>query len=92
MLLYRQVFILDSLSSYTPRDPDEAKGIAERVLPRLAHANSAVVLSAIKVVMKNLQHLESHEDALFFCQKMTPPLGLCAFYFSRLPLMHTNLS
>lgn len=43
------MFILDALAGYTARDPDEAKGIADRVLPRLTHANSAVVLSAIKV-------------------------------------------
>lgn len=30
-------------------DPKDAEKIAERVLPRLQHANSAVVLSAVKV-------------------------------------------
>ena len=44
-----QVFILDSLARYTPADGREAEGIIERVTPRLQHANSAVVLSAIKV-------------------------------------------
>jgi AP-1 complex subunit beta-1 len=44
-----QVFILDALSNYTPSDAREAEGIIERVSPRLQHANSAVVLSAVKV-------------------------------------------
>ena len=44
-----QVFILDSLALYNPPDAREAESIIERVTPRLQHANSAVVLSAIKV-------------------------------------------
>jgi AP-1 complex subunit beta-1 len=44
-----QVFILDSLAAYDTRDPRDAEKIAERVLPRLQHVNSAVVLSAVKV-------------------------------------------
>lgn len=44
-----QVFILDSLAKYTPVDGREAEGIIERVTPRLQHANSAVVMSAVKV-------------------------------------------
>ena len=45
-----QVFILDSISNYTPKDEREAQSISERVTPRLAHANAAVVLSAVKVL------------------------------------------
>ena len=47
-----QVFILDSLASYQPKDEREAQNICERVTPRLSHANAAVVLSAVKVCMK----------------------------------------
>ena len=46
-----QVFILDSLASYQPKDEREAQNICERVTPRLSHANAAVVLSAVKVFM-----------------------------------------
>jgi hypothetical protein len=44
-----QVFILDCLAGYDTRDPKDAEKIVERVLPRLQHVNSAVVLSAVKV-------------------------------------------
>lgn len=44
-----QVFILDSLSTYKCKEPKDAERIAERVMPRLQHANAAVVLSAVKV-------------------------------------------
>ncbi|RHY57073.1 hypothetical protein DYB34_000515 [Aphanomyces astaci] len=47
-----QVFVLDALANYVPADSREAEGIIERVTPRLQHANSAVVLSAVKVIMK----------------------------------------
>lgn len=43
-----QVFILDALAQYDA-SPKEAESIAERVTPRLQHANAAVVMSAIKV-------------------------------------------
>ena len=50
-----QVFILDCLSTYTPKDDREAQSTCERVTPRLAHANAAVVLSAVKVHLNTFQ-------------------------------------
>lgn len=70
-----QVFILDALANYTPKDEREAQSICERITPRLAHANAAVVLSAIKVLMKLLEILSADGD---FCatltKKLAPPL------------------
>ena len=43
------MFILDSVANYIPKDDREAQSICERITPRLAHANSAVVLSSVKV-------------------------------------------
>ena len=61
--MYVQVFILDSLATYQCQDLKEAEKIAERVMPRLQHVNSAVVLSAIKVgvcvCVSRLQHVNS---------------------------------
>ncbi len=54
-----QVFILDSLADYVSADARDAEKIVERVLPRLQHVNSAVVLSAIKVSCPD-QHFEGH--------------------------------
>lgn len=70
-----QVFILDSLSNYTPKDEREAQSICERITPRLAHANAAVVLSAVKVLMKYMEMMAS--DAEFnanLTKKLAPPL------------------
>eukprot|EP00966_Prymnesium_polylepis_P126535 2926083-Prymnesium_polylepis.2 len=54
-----QVFILDSLALYIPNDGREAESIIERVTPRLQHANSAVVLSAVKVMIKYMDLITS---------------------------------
>eukprot|EP00931_Biecheleriopsis_adriatica_P048103 TRINITY_DN27786_c0_g1_i1.p1 TRINITY_DN27786_c0_g1~~TRINITY_DN27786_c0_g1_i1.p1 ORF type:complete len:929 (+),score=191.37 TRINITY_DN27786_c0_g1_i1:41-2827(+) len=70
-----QVFILDALALYDPPNSKVAEAILERgVLVRLSHANSAVVLSAIKVMMKFMDRLQSHEMVRALCRKMTPPL------------------
>lgn len=50
-----QVFILDSISSYSPQNERQAESIIERVTPRLQHANCAVVLSAAKVLISQLE-------------------------------------
>jgi len=70
-----QIFILDAISNYVPEDAREAQSIAERVTPRLQHANSAVVLSAVKVCMKILEMLHSDKAAQENLEKkMAPPL------------------
>jgi len=70
-----QVFILDSLSKYTPADGREAEGIIERVTPRLQHANSAVVMSAIKVILSYMERMNRKSDAIRnLTRKLAPPL------------------
>lgn len=70
-----QVFILDSLSNYAPKDEREAQSICERVTPRLAHANAAVVLSAVKVLMKFMEMMSSDSDFVAtLTKKLAPPL------------------
>merc|ERR1719321_16985 len=41
---------------------------------RLSHANSAVVLSAVKVMMKFMDRITSSEMIHILCKKLTPPL------------------
>lgn len=70
-----QVFILDAISNYNPKDDKEAQSICERVTPRLAHANAAVVLSAVKVIMKLMEMLDPHSDYItMLVKKLAPPL------------------
>ncbi|KAL7462378.1 hypothetical protein ACHAXS_002756 [Conticribra weissflogii] len=82
-----QVFILDSLAKYTPADAREAEGIVERVTPRLQHANSAVVMSAVKVILSYMDVMghggrkgggasaaSSAESLRALTRKLAPPL------------------
>ncbi|OWR54895.1 AP-1 complex subunit beta-1 [Danaus plexippus plexippus] len=70
-----QVFILDALSNYSPRDSREAHSICERITPRLAHANAAVVLSAVKVLMKLMEMLSDETELVStLSRKLAPPL------------------
>ena len=70
-----QVFILDSISNYGPKDEREAQSICERITPRLAHANAAVVLSAVKVLMKLMEMMAPDADFVVnLSKKLAPPL------------------
>lgn len=70
-----QVFILDSLANYVPPNEREAQSICERVTPRLAHANAAVVLSAVKVLMKLMEMLPADSEMIStLTKKLAPPL------------------
>ncbi|KAG8455656.1 hypothetical protein GDO86_001735 [Hymenochirus boettgeri] len=70
-----QIFILDCLANYIPKDDREAQSICERVTPRLSHANSAVVLSAVKVLMKFMELLSKDLDYYgTLIKKLAPPL------------------
>lgn len=69
-----QVFILTAVAKYTPKDSREAENICNRVSPRLQHANSAVVLAAVKVLMQYMNSIDSKDVIQALCQKLGPPL------------------
>lgn len=69
-----QVFILDALATYKPTSSSDAESITERVTARLSHANPAVVLAAIKVIMKCMEFVDSSEVLRMLAKKLNPPL------------------
>jgi len=69
-----QVFILDALSNYSPKSEKEASEIAERVTPRLQHANSAVVLSAVRVTNKMIDLISNENEKQELLKKISAPL------------------
>ncbi|CAG9328111.1 unnamed protein product [Blepharisma stoltei] len=69
-----QVSILDYLVTYTPIDIPEAESIIERVVPRLAHSNAAVVISTVKVLMKYMDFVTNSELIRSLCRKLGPIL------------------
>merc|ERR1740138_1761324 len=69
-----QVFILDALATYVPSSCGDAESITERVTARLSHANPAVVLASIKVVLKSMDFIDNSEILRMLAKKLNPPL------------------
>jgi AP-1 complex subunit beta-1 len=53
-----QIYILEALATHEVKDHQEADNIVERILPRLAHNNPAVILAAIKIILKCLDLMD----------------------------------
>jgi vesicle coat complex subunit len=68
------VYILDTLTAYIPKDPQEAESIMERVSSRLAHTNSAVALSSIRLIIRYMDYLSSAETIRTYNNKISQPL------------------
>ncbi|KAF8559538.1 Adaptor protein complex beta subunit [Imleria badia] len=69
-----QIYILDSLLRYVPEQHADAEMMAERVIVQLQHANSAVVLTTIKVLLYLMNYMENRKLIDHICKKMGPPL------------------
>ena len=60
---------------YVPQENGDAEVLAERIAPRLQHANSAVVLTCVKVMMYLMNYMKDENNVITFCRKLSPPLG-----------------
>ncbi|KAJ1654075.1 hypothetical protein IWQ61_005926 [Dispira simplex] len=69
-----QVYILEALMLVIPQEEGDAEMLAERIIPRLQHANSAVILAAIKLIVYLLNYMPNPDTVHSFCHKLTPPL------------------
>ena len=70
-----QVFILDNMMDFEPKDEKMAEKIIDKVLPRLSHINSAVVLAGLKVVVKFMGNLTNKLLIQGLCKKLTSPVS-----------------
>jgi AP-2 complex subunit beta-1 len=70
-----QIYILDSILRFVPEKFEDAELVAERIVVQLQHANSAVVLTAIKVLLYLMNYMENRKLMEVICRKMGPPLG-----------------
>jgi AP-2 complex subunit beta-1 len=70
-----QIYILDSLLRFVPQTHGDAELMGERVIVQLQHANSAVVLTATKVLLYLMNYMENRKLIEYICRKMGPPLG-----------------
>lgn len=69
-----QAYILEALMFYVPPASTDAEHMAERVSVRLQHANSAVVLGCVKVILYLMNYIASAEFKEMLCRRMSPPL------------------
>eukprot|EP00917_Polyrhabdina_sp_WS-2016_P032053 GHVP01068415.1.p1 GENE.GHVP01068415.1~~GHVP01068415.1.p1 ORF type:complete len:908 (+),score=189.75 GHVP01068415.1:185-2725(+) len=69
-----QIFLLDAIAVYDPASSKEAKEIIDRVTARLNHANPAIVMSAVKVVVKCLDFVDDPVTIRELQKKLSPSL------------------
>lgn len=69
-----QVYLLECLAAQTSENAEEAESIITKVLSRLQHANSAVVLAAVKVVLCHLDKVAPPETQADYLRKLAAPL------------------
>jgi AP-2 complex subunit beta-1 len=60
---------------FVPQTSQDAEVLAERVSARLQHANSAVVLTSIKVLLYLMNYMTNDQLKESLCRRMGPPLG-----------------
>ncbi|CEH11929.1 vesicle-mediated transport-related protein [Ceraceosorus bombacis] len=65
-----QTYILESLMFFVPQDYADAEILAERIAVRLQHANSAVVLTSVKLILYLMNYIASAEFRESLCKKI----------------------
>ncbi len=63
-----------------PQEARDAEQLAERITVQLQHGNSAVILTAVKVLLYLMNYMENRKLMDYICKKMGPPLGGLAFH------------
>ncbi len=72
---WSQAFILESVMNYIPENASAAELVAERVLPRLQHSNSAIILACVRIILHLVNFMDKRETVALFVKKLGPPLG-----------------
>mmetsp|Transcript_14906 Transcript_14906/g.14488 ORF Transcript_14906/g.14488 Transcript_14906/m.14488 type:complete len:88 (+) Transcript_14906:55-318(+) len=65
---------MEAIATYETSDSQDAENIIERVVPRLSHNNPAVILSAVKVILKYMPLVSTNEKMKGVIKKMAAPL------------------
>lgn len=69
-----KIYIMEAISSYDTSDSKESENIIERVLPMLTHNNPAVILSAVKAVLRFMENVASQDLLKGIVKKLAAPL------------------
>lgn len=60
---------------FVPEEHADAEILAERISVRLQHANSAVVLTTIKVILYLMNYMGDPDVVESLSRRLSPPLG-----------------
>ena len=71
---WSQCYLMESLMTVFPDDPLDAGLLADRISPRLQHANSGIVLSAVRIIIHLSSFLEKADQISSLVKKCGPPL------------------
>lgn len=73
-----QVFIMDTLSDYEGNSESDVEKLIETVVPKLQHANQAVMISAVNLLVRQGLHSkvldENHQLRTVILRKLSSPL------------------
>jgi AP-1 complex subunit beta-1 len=54
-----KIYIMEAIATYDTEDTKESENIIERIVPTLSHNNPAVIMSAVKTVLKFIENISS---------------------------------
>ncbi|KAJ3140785.1 AP-1 complex subunit beta-1 [Geranomyces variabilis] len=69
-----QAYLLDAIMRVVPQEAEDAELLADRISPRLQHANSAVVMTAVRVILYLTNYTPNEEVVNSLLRKLGPPL------------------
>ena len=69
-----KIYIMECIATYETTDAKESENIIERVVPMLTHNNPAVILSAVKAVLRFLDNLSKEDLQKGVTKKLAAPL------------------
>lgn len=69
-----KIYILEGITTYESEDVKESESIIERVIPMLTHNNPAVIMSAVKTILKFMENLTNEEILKGVIKKLGAPL------------------
>ncbi|KAI3646353.1 hypothetical protein MP228_009281 [Amoeboaphelidium protococcarum] len=71
---WAQTYILEAMMFVKPGDSADAESLIERVLPRMQHANSGVVLASVKVLVYLAELVSNKDYVRTIYSRLAPPL------------------
>lgn len=61
--------------NYVPQESNDAELLADRIIPRLQHTNSAIILAACRVILYLTNYIADDAVVNTFYKKVGAPLG-----------------